>query len=78
MHSKKNSLDWSFVDEIENPTPNVFENHFLVAPKTLGVLALNCSPSCDSTDKNIFDDSYLLVTPIPDFLIWENRMAYFK
>ena len=30
------------------------------------------------TDKNIFDDSYQLVTHFPDFPLWENRIAYFK
>ena len=30
------------------------------------------------TDRNIFDDSYKLVTHFPDFLLWENRIAYFN
>ena len=31
-----------------------------------------------NTDKNVFDDSYLLVTHFPDFPLCENRIAYFK
>ena len=30
------------------------------------------------TDKNIFDDSYWLVSHFLDFLLWKNRIVYFK
>ena len=32
----------------------------------------------NSTDTNIFDDSYKLVTNFPEFPLWENRIAYLK
>ena len=34
--------------------------------------------STNNTDKNILDDSYLIVTHFLDFPLWENRIAYFK
>ena len=34
--------------------------------------------STNFTDKNIFDNSYQLVTHFLDFPIWENKIAYFE
>ena len=31
---------------------------------------------CCNTDKDIIDNSYKLVTHLPDFQLWENRTAY--
>jgi hypothetical protein len=31
-----------------------------------------------NTDENILEDSYYFVTHFLDFLLWENRIAYFK
>ena len=39
---------------------------------------LNFSKLFHYTDKNIFDDSYYIVTHFPDFPLWEKRIAYFK
>ena len=30
------------------------------------------------TDENILENSYKLVTHVPDFLLWENRIVYFE
>ena len=38
----------------------------------------NIRSKLENTDKNNFDDSYLLVTHFPVFPLWENKIAYFK